>query len=428
MEAMYPDIPGDAAIDGTGSHLLLEESVAQNVKASYFVGRVLGEGHPDRSVGWTIDEERAARVQMCLDYLDRRLHELGQTVTKINSESQLHPGIYFGRDDWWGTGDLSLESPEVFEVIDYKDGRGWVSPESSQPVGYGAGLLATHICTPNPKSPTGFDVDLDAPGAPKTVRLTIVQPKTSPPVRYVDLPARELWGRAAKLAEAAYRTDDPAAPLTPDDKGGKGHCRWCKHRENCDALESAKNGEGAVALQQFTAKGGNVDIFDKLQQGGATVADLTADELADALDAIPAIKALCDSIEAEGTRREEATPGSVPTYGMGEGRKSRVWKHDEEETAKKLKNMRLKKEQIYLTKLASPAQIEKIDSLSEKQLARLHDELIEEKPGKPKLVKIKGAKREVSFAEEAAAYQQQVAQEQAAPPPPSAGDAIPDFF
>ena len=37
-EERYPDIAGEAAIDGTGSHLLLEYSLMHNVPASAYIG------------------------------------------------------------------------------------------------------------------------------------------------------------------------------------------------------------------------------------------------------------------------------------------------------------------------------------------------------------------------------------------------------
>jgi len=42
-EEVYPNISGAAAIDGTGSHLLLELCLKSGRKAASYVGEVIGE-------------------------------------------------------------------------------------------------------------------------------------------------------------------------------------------------------------------------------------------------------------------------------------------------------------------------------------------------------------------------------------------------
>ena len=44
-EAAYPDVSGEAAIDGTGSHLLLELCLQNGVRAATYDGQIIGANH-----------------------------------------------------------------------------------------------------------------------------------------------------------------------------------------------------------------------------------------------------------------------------------------------------------------------------------------------------------------------------------------------
>ena len=135
---------------------------------------------------------------------------------------------------------------------------------------------------------------------------------------------------------------------------------------------------------------GEGSLIEIMQAGQVSPETMSNEQIASILDALPMVKALTDQVEAEATKRAEATPGSVPGYMMGTGRGSRVWTHDAETTEKMLKGMRLTKPEIFPAKLASPAQIEKIEKLTARQKAKLQDEMITTMEGKAKLVKAKG--------------------------------------
>ena len=241
-EAVYPDIPGDAAIDGTGSHTLLELCLNQRRRAESFIGEIIGINHDDKPNGWNVQRDRADRVQQCLDYINTRFTALveefpGHKIV-VASERKSDPGGMFGRDDWWGTCDVTIavindhDRCVFMEVIDYKDGRMWVGAKgNTQLISYLIGQLRPFVASgPDLVRPHEWHkVSNDC-------RVTIVQPKTNPSVRSESLTSKEIMDWAEKLSLAAIDTDDPDAPLTPDSKGGKGHCMWCKHKENCTAL------------------------------------------------------------------------------------------------------------------------------------------------------------------------------------------------
>ena len=109
----------------------------------------------------------------------------GCTVT-VEAESKADPGGMFGRDDWYGTCDITItcrhkHTGEVLfiEVVDYKDGRGWVHvKDNSQLLSYLAGKMRPFVAS---------GPDLVRPFRPEKVRgcrMTIVQPKTNPVIRY----------------------------------------------------------------------------------------------------------------------------------------------------------------------------------------------------------------------------------------------------
>lgn len=364
-EAAYPDIPSKAAIDGTGSHLLLEMCLTHDTRSESFLGEVIGVGHNDRPVGWIVHQDRCDRVNVCLDYVDRRKKELLEDYPsfeiKIETESKSEPCYYFGRDDWWGTVDITIDvysdissyisTPCYTEVIDFKDGRGYVSEkDNSQLISYIYGKTGPIF------------------GEQKNNRMTIVQPKTNPPIRYVDIRSDDLYDKAVKLSEAAKRTDDPNAPLIPDDKGGKGYCRWCKHRDNCEArkgvsMKNANEFEGLLSQ--------DIDQMDN-------------ETLSKMLD----FKPMVDAIFKEAQEKAESLikQGQIlPGYAMRPGNSKKEWNICEDELVKKLKACKFKKEDIYEQKLISPAKVLGHPNLTKKQKERFESEYIHLEPGTLKL-------------------------------------------
>jgi len=364
-EAAYEDISGEAAIDGTGSHLLLEMCLINGVDPIAYEGQIIGTNHEDNPMGWMVHPDRCERVQMCLDYIVRRNKELSEaypgTEIVVEAESKSNPGAQFGRDDWWGTTDVTITVFDdtrclFLEVIDYKDGRGWVNAtDNTQLISYLGGKLYNVV-----KSST------------TPCRMTIVQPKTSPPVRYQDVTANDIAFCLTGLAAAATATDDPNAPLVPF-PGGKGHCTWCKHKKNCSALADADIGR-LEEMDINTEKLSDVTALSNL-------------ELADLADTKEALLARFAAVDAEIKQRLE-TGGAVPGYTMAPGRGSYKWNADEETVIKSLKSRRLKKDDYYPPKLISPAQMKKLTKLTDDQKTRISEQLVEYTPGKLTLKKV----------------------------------------
>jgi len=400
-EAIYPDIPGDAAIDGTGTHLLLEQCILDDVSPESLIGTIIGVNHIDKSSGWLVDAERAARVQECLSYLDRRTGELealypGGIVT-VETESRSDPGGMFGRTDWQGTCDITItmqsgERVVFIEVVDYKDGRGFVAAEgNTQLLSYLGGKLRPHIAS---------RPDLVRPFYPARVcgvRMTIVQPKTNPTVRYWDIDTTDAVERLEKLAWSAHETDRPDAPLIP----GK-HCAWCKHKSNCSAqserdLEKVRTMTTDIMVQDGSS------LFEVIESTFGDITTLDDKRLADLADAEAGINAVFERVKAELEKRLESG-SKIPGYTLAPGRGSNVWALPEEDVVKALKARKFTKDDIYPPKLISPAQVLKSNKLTADQKKRIERDYISFKAGAVTLKKV--AREEQSFEEKVALFKE----------------------
>lgn len=372
-EAVYPDVPGEPAIDGTGSHLLLQLSWEEGKAPADYVGTIIGVDHEDKPSGWLVCEERARRVQMAHDYLKRRTEELTiqylDCDIEIESETRSDPGSHYGRADWNGTSDLTIRVIDpsgvvVFvEVADYKDGRDMVSVNGNpQLIAYLGGKIK------------------EAKGV-KKCRMGVIQPKTNPAIRYEDMDGPVLLALLDDLAIAAAKTDDPEAPLASGT-----WCKWCKHKPNCKA-----------SVQNALAVMGDEMQLIELTHDIKSVDSTKLAELAEIKDDLVAA---FEKIEAEIKRR--VTAGQEVSFGdheyrMMPGNKSRVWNQDEEEIYKVLKARRLTKDQIYPAKLISVAQALAHPDLSKQQKEKLEAEYVTEVAGKPVLKKVVKKARLPSF-------------------------------
>lgn len=430
-EAAYPDIPGEAAIDGTGSHLLLEMCILDDRRPEEYVGVLIGTDHEDKPNGWLVDAARAERVQEALSYLERRRQELfdqfpGHTIL-IVSESKSDPGGMFGRKDWYGTSDITIrvfegepfKTPCVFaEVVDYKDGRGYVQPgKNTQLISYLGGKIRPVIAS-GPELVRPFE-----PRTLKGLRMTIVQPKTNPSIRYVDVSPEEFIPQLEDLARRAHKTDAPDAELIPGD-----HCQWCRHKPNCSAVAAGKM-ETLTTMSTSIATQ-DAGFLEVIQNALVDVSGLGEEDLSNLDDKITHILGVCqdaaDRLEKEIANRIDSGI-EVPGFDMLPGRSSRVWALSAEETVKKLKNRKLKQSDIYPPSLASPAQILKLETLTKAQKEAIEKDLVTTMAGPLKLTRV--ARKPPTFEEQVSVFKEGLDFTKPAPDfiqPPS--DDIPDFF
>jgi len=371
-ESVYPDSSSEAAIDGTGSHLLLELCLQQGVNAEHFDKQIIGAGHEDMSGGWLIEPDRIKRVQQCIDYVATRIAELKKQYdipegsfdsrVTVQAESISNIGEHYDRNDWWGTCDITITVVvkgiiKFVEVIDYKDGRMWVSETlNSQLLSYLGGQVL------------GKADYLDEG------RMTIVQPKTGVP-RSSGITLENLEKECDELALAASKTDDDNAPLV----AGK-HCQWCKHKPDCNA----KDEQDSLTVAKIEPSG----ILERVHTSLET---LTNDELGDILGSRPTYNKAFEKVETEIIKR--LNDGQAVTgYKIAPGKAKRVWGLDEEAMVKKFKSMKLKQGEYYPSSLISPAAAEKLEQLTDKQRENMN-KLITTVAGKDKLTAVTVAEK-----------------------------------
>ncbi len=390
-EKKYPYETSQAAIDGTGSHLLKEmvqETRDPNARAEMFLGKNISKGHKDKPGGWLVKQDRCDRVNMALTYFRRRNDEMGGC--SIDTETRSDPGFIFGRNDWWGTVDDTLISLDrtILEVADYKDGQMPVYVRdkrgelNTQLVSYAGGGLIPYLFS----GEGGHNIPNIDNCSIKTVRLTIIQPKTTPVMKYEDVSVAEVWEAVKKLAIAAKRCDDEPDTLIAGD-----WCTWCKHGKagNCPA----KNQIALEGINQMLPANtaGNDDLITMIQSG--QISAETADDatIANVLDAGSAIKALIDQFETEADKRLEAKTFTDPRYEFGYGRSSKKWiEEDDDKVWNLLKGMRVLKGEAYPAKLITPAAaiaLAKEKNFTDRQTKKLVETMIKKVPGNRKVVR-----------------------------------------
>ncbi len=376
-EAKYPDTSGAGAIDGTHSHTLLEQCVKAmlgdviplSADPFDYVGQIL----VDHEGSFVVDRDRAARVLIAIDYINKRKDELGKGVV-IASERKVDPVVVTGRSDLKGTADVQIGhlGQGVLEIADYKDGMNLVEPDSPQLRQYAVAAMS-ELNNANWKQI-------------KTIRLTVIQPKVASkgidPVRFVDLDAWEFMEtEVPKLRREAAATDDPHAPLVPAKPGEPDHCKYCKHKGACAALTGQMMETAGISFA-------NLDVAKEAANKEPT--ELSDEQIKELVEAAPLLRSLLEGAEAEALRRMEAGQ-HIPGLKIVRGRGSRTWAFDEDQMVEKLKKFGIPKEALWKTTLITPAAAEKVTwkkrdgtekQLSERQLKTLSDEYIVKTNGK----------------------------------------------
>ena len=358
-ELKYPDNSGPAALDGTRTHMLLEMCLVMRMDPQMMVGQSI----PDDEGSFTVDQDRANRVKVAIDHI----HDIGGVVT---TERRVDPSRLVGRDDLGGTVDVTVTTGDTVHIIDYKDGITPVEAvENDQLIAYALGHLAEYNLPINGDYPV------------KRMVLTIVQPKLAlkglPPITSWELSVESLLSRIGGLVIKAKATDDPDAPLVPGEK----QCRFCKAKGGCSAV----NTHVMDAVGMFKS-------IDIVQQAAVTEpTEMSNEKLREVIEAAPLLRQLLEASEAEALRRMQMGQ-TIPGLKVVNGRGSRAWAHPEDEMVTKLKKIGIPAGALYVTKLISPAQAEKLTwekrdgtkmQVTDKMKLQMERELIVKLAGKP---------------------------------------------
>jgi hypothetical protein len=135
------------------------------------------------------------------------------------------------------------------------------------------------------------------------------------------------------------------------------------------------------------------DLMQMAAKSGEAIAAMGSDELVVLADAKAGFDAMFAKVEAEIQARIDRDE-PVNGFAMVNGNASKKWALSEEEMVKKLKARKVKQAEYYPQKLASPAQILALKSLTDKQKAAITKDLITDIAGKKKLSRVEYSKAE----------------------------------
>ena len=320
------------------------------------VARKAGAVEEEQAYDIKLDEEDIIAATVAYDYVLDRLEEERDYSPFLFLELKVSPEKSLLTKDCDGTLDIFLKSKRVFEVMDYKHGRGVYVPEDT----WQMELYMIGICDQ-------FENDV----IPQLGRRTIIQPRFpgSLAVRSLQIASLPNWlaERTIFFRRAYEATLEENAPLVPSEKA----CRFC------DAAGICKPG------QEFAlSKMGIVDVmpddgdtlYTQLVDFAAKSSQaLTGAQMAALLSAKEVLLGALSSVEKAALQmiQHRSAPAEVlQAFKVIRGSAHRKWREDEDETFRLLKKIRildpekdkmraLGKKDLMETRLRSPAATER---------------------------------------------------------------------
>lgn len=283
--SMTKGMPDDSSVfadDGTATHELAAWCLTDGTDAVAYLGRLIKVNGAD----YAVDEDRAARAQMYVDY-----------VRSLDGEILPERRLFIGAITWepeaYGTSDAVVMCPNELVIVDLKDGRGvQVDAENNEQLAIycQAALDAYDVI--------GYD----------RVRMVIVQPKLNH-ISEWSISVADLAKFIAPISATGHliiANEIDTMELIPGEK----QCRWCKAKANCPAL--------ADSVQQTIGA-----TFSEIALEWKPIVE---DNLVEKLNAVDLIEDWCRAVRAEAERRlfdGQALPGWKVVAGK---KGARAWK------------------------------------------------------------------------------------------------------
>ncbi len=332
------------ASEGTAAHQVLTWALQESRPAAAYIGRVIeADGFT-----FTVDEDMAGHVQVCIDYVTDAAGDEGVIFADI----RVNYSQYLDTPELeaWGTADVIIARGDELIVVDFKYGMGVeVSAERNPQMSlYALGALQAY---------QGLVADFER------VRMVISQPRIKKAASEFDISVEELetWGRSTarsavntcRNAMAVDRTQ-VTSEVSWDQvylRPGEKQCKFCSAKAECPALRAEV--AGTVNMTVASPDEFADDDVCKVSSG--------SDEawLAACLSKVDLIEDWCKAIRAE-TERRLLAGESVPGYKLVPGKKgARQWV-DAKVAEETLKSMRVKLEDMYDLKLISPTTADKL--------------------------------------------------------------------
>ena len=317
MTASMPEETSPYALEGSIAHAVAESVLTG---APYKAPEGAGGMKPDL-------DEIAASVKPYTDYVLQAADGAAAFAVEHHLDcSWLAPECF-------GTSDAVIVQQGTLEIVDLKTGRGvWVKA---------VGNLQLLIYARAAAEEFNYGI--------RQVHMTIVQP----PLNWL-----ETWTIGI---DDLYRLTDGMKPAAAEalrelHEGtglrfmpGNEQCRFCRYRHACRAL----------ANHVIETAAGNRDAEA-----------LTPDEVSDCLSRLPAIEAWIKALR-ERAQEDIRTGHAIPGWKLVHGRSMRKWK-DEKATEAAMKAAGLTDAQIFVKKMISPAQCDKLcRTLTDEQAASI---------------------------------------------------------
>ena len=303
-----PDKGSDNAKEGTMMHAFAAKSLLASTDARDYIGMT------DAETGLVLNEKQAKDVQF---YVDHVLDILAATGGCLYVEERLPIGWLTGEEGAHGTADAVIATDHELIIVDAKFGFKDVEAEQNP-------QLMIYAAAAYDELKVAYDF--------QRVRVVISQPRLLAKPEF-SFSMQELQMFMAEVAFSAELTRQQVDVYVPSEKG----CQWCRAKAICPALRTSV-----------------LDDFD-------TVVPETAheDDLARVMANANLIEGWVKAVRAEVERRLLAGE-PVPGYKLVQGKKgNRQWANPEDAEAT-LKSMRIKHDQMYDYKLASPTSIERL--------------------------------------------------------------------
>lgn len=314
----------------------VESAYAKEGTVAHAVCEILLENRtpPAEIDGVEVTDEMVEHCNVYVDYV--RTNSLPSTTLPGAERPEVDIEARFHLDklhpDFFGTADCVIYRPDERKliVIDFKYGRGIPVEVKDNPQ-----LRYYALGAAMKKHNRGI----------RTVEIVIVQPRCphpDGPIRSEEIDAMDLVDWSAELVAAARRTAEPDAPLNPGD-----WCKFCPAAALCPALEQ----KALAAAQADFAEDGTLHLSNPSSYDPKRVWDL--------LPQIDLIEDWCRRMRE--FAHHEAEAGRIdPRFKLVATRATRKWKDEEVASLSLIIDAGLSREDIFVEKFKTPAQVEKV--------------------------------------------------------------------
>ena len=325
------DSPGNKySAEGVVAHTLAEE-LASNKTDSQKLMKRIGDTVMEAGFEVEITEEM---VEAVIEYRDIIVEDFasikaGGKQMPIVGKAEVRVAATSVDGAVYGTADFVLyQKGNALRIYDFKYGKKVVDAKENKQMG----LYALAV------------MDTEAGAAYDDVELIIVQPRAGGVKRWT---ASKEWleGFRETMKDAAIATRQPGAPVV----AGK-WCQYCPAAANCTAAFAAVQRQAAVDF-------GGVAPVPVKGAGLPSVEHLSVERLVTALDWEEFVNSYFEAVKVRIRAMLDAGE-TVPGYKLVDGKSNRKW-IDEAAVIAEF-SPTLGEEALYMKKIISPAQLEKI--------------------------------------------------------------------